>query len=135
MDEKQISVQKRLILGNLKGVYQEFKNQFPDVKVGFSKFAELLPKHCVLAGASGTHAVCICTIDQNTKLMMIVGNCVEFTAKEDIPLKSYKHCIALIICNPAQPACYLRTCLYCPGVSKLKERLNTVMDDNLIDSI
>ena len=31
-------------------------------KIGFSKFAELYPQHCVLAGASGTHAVCVCTI-------------------------------------------------------------------------
>ena len=79
--------------------------------------------------------MCVCTIHQNTKLMMIAGNFAELTANEDIPLKSYKHCVAFIICNPAQPACYLKTCRYCPGVSKLKERLNTVMDDNLIDSV
>ena len=56
-----------------------------------------------------------------------------FSAKEEIPLKSYEHYIAFIICNPAQPACYLRTCQYCSGISKLKEQLSTIMDNNLID--
>ena len=62
-----ISVQKRLLLGNLKEIYQQFKDQFPVEKIGFSRFAELRPKRCVLAGASGTHVVCVCTIHQNTK--------------------------------------------------------------------
>ena len=33
-----IHVQKRLMLGNLKEVYHEFKGQFPNEKIGFSRF-------------------------------------------------------------------------------------------------
>ena len=51
---------KKINLENLKEVYQQFKFQFPDVKVEFLKFAELCPKHCVLAGASGTYTVAMC---------------------------------------------------------------------------
>ncbi len=54
---KRQHVQKRLVL---REVYLGFKERFPDHKVGFLKFAELRPKHCVLAGASGTHAVAMC---------------------------------------------------------------------------
>ena len=79
-------IQKRLILGNLREIYQLFKERFPSQSVGFSKFAKLRPKHCVLAGASGTHAVCVCTIHQNVKLMMVGGKIAELTADEDIPL-------------------------------------------------
>ena len=39
-------VQKRLMLSNLREVYCEFKEKFPDRKVEFSKFVELRPKHC-----------------------------------------------------------------------------------------
>ena len=56
-----------MVLCNLQEVYIEFKDEFPDQKVGFSKFVELWPKHCILAGASGTHSVCG---HQNVKLMM-----------------------------------------------------------------
>ena len=32
---------------------------------------ELRPKHCILAGTSGTHSVCVCTIHQNVKLIVL----------------------------------------------------------------
>ena len=54
-----VSRQKYLILSNLKEVYQKFKDAFPETDIGFSKFASLRPKECVLAGASGTHGVCV----------------------------------------------------------------------------
>ena len=54
--------QKRLLLCNLKEAYSQFKIHHPAVKVGFSKFADLRPKECVLAGASGTHSVCVCVL-------------------------------------------------------------------------
>ena len=65
---------KRLVLSNLKEAFQQFKEQKPGVKVGFSKFAELRPKECILARESGIRAVCVCTIHQNAKLMMIEAN-------------------------------------------------------------
>ena len=57
-----IHVQKCLILSNLMELHQRFKTKYPQQRIGFSKFAELRPKHCILAGASGTHIVCVCTI-------------------------------------------------------------------------
>ena len=41
---------------NLQELYRLFKDKHPEQKLGFSKFAELRPKHCVLTGASGTHS-------------------------------------------------------------------------------
>ena len=101
VDEKQISVQKRSTFGNLKEVYEQFKLQFPSIKAGFLKLAELCSQH---SWTSGIHAVCVCTIHQKTKLMMIDEKLAEFTAKK-IPLKSYEHYIAFIICNPTQSTC------------------------------
>lgn len=135
LGEQCVHVQKRLVLCSLKEAYQLFKEKFPALSVGFSKFASLRPKHCVLAGASGTHAVCVCTIHQNVKLMMMGGKIAELTAHDDVPLKTYDHCLAQIICNPPQPACYLGTCCSCPGISGLSEHLKALMDDNLIDNI
>lgn len=53
------NILKKLILCNLKEAYKHFKDKFPSMKIGFSKFAELRPKHCMFAGQSGTH--CLCT--------------------------------------------------------------------------
>jgi hypothetical protein len=38
--------------------------------VGFSKFASLWPTNSVLAGASGTHSLCVCTACHNVKLIL-----------------------------------------------------------------
>ena len=61
---------------NPKEAYSEFKQRNPALKVGFSRFAQLRPRECILAGASGTHTVCVCQIHQNAKLM-IVGSKLE----------------------------------------------------------
>ena len=133
--DHRVHVQKRLILGNLKEVYQQFKEKYPMVKVGFSKFAELRPRNCVLAGTSGTHAVCVCKIHQNVKLMMVGGKIPELSANDDVPLQDYNHCLAKIICNPPHPDCYFQLCSSCPGTSGLQEHLYELMDISMIDSV
>lgn len=65
-----IPKQKRLMLCNLKELHHEFKQKYPGNRVGFSKFSTLRPKWCVLAGAPGTHCVCVCTIHQNPLLLL-----------------------------------------------------------------
>ena len=91
------------------------------IKVGFSKFADFV-QNTVLVGASGTHSVCVCTFHQNVNLMMLG------IQHSDIP--TYHHCLAKIICNPAQPNCYLGECVACPDIMKLKKELIDLVDDN-----
>ena len=74
-------MQKRLVPCNLRELYQVFKDHYPNEVIGLSKFADLRPKHCVLAGASGSHSVCVCTIHQNMKLMMLDAKLPDLLAK------------------------------------------------------
>lgn len=97
--------QKRLILCNLKELYQYFRTEHPDVKIGFSKFAELRPKWCILAGASGTHSVCVCVAHQNVKLM-IDG------AKLNI---DYKDILESMVCDMKSESCMFDECAQCSG--------------------
>ena len=69
-DAGKVKVQKRLVLGGLREVYELYKQGKDNPKIGFSRFASLRPKNCVLAGSSGTHAVCVCTYHQNPILMI-----------------------------------------------------------------
>lgn len=117
-------VQKRLVLCNLKELFQSFKDKYyPDIKVGFSKFAQLRPAHCVLAGSASTHSVWVCKVHQNIKLMIEGAKIPQMTAKQEISIHSYHDCVARIICNPALLSCYLEKCNVCPGTSKLKSQL------------
>jgi len=130
-----VHVQKKLILCNLKELYQLFKDNHPNEKIGFSTFASLRPKHCVLAGGSGTHSVCVCTFHQNVKLMMHGVKLPELRARDGTCFETYNHCIAHVICNPPQPKCYNRNCSECPGTESLKESLTDLLDENAIDNI
>ena len=67
--------------------------------------------------------------------MMVAGKLAELSAGREFHLQHCYHCIALVICNPSQPVCYIRICQFGPGISQLKDYLNDIMDDNYIDSI
>lgn len=81
-------IQRRLVLMNLKEAYVKFKEQFEQIKIGFSKFAELRPPECVLALEKyGTHNSCVCQYHQNFKLLFsslkkmdLFADCSDFRA-------------------------------------------------------
>ena len=124
---KRVQLQKRLVLNNLRELYQRFKEDHPTLKIGFSKFAEFRPKQCVLAGSSGTHCVCVCTIHQNVKLMVQQLDISE--------LSTYHHCLSKIMCNPPSPSCYLGECSTCPDILSFKEEFVELMEKYEIDQV
>ena len=107
--DEQIHVQKYLILCNLKELHQHSQ-----LRIRFSKFAELRPKHCILVGASGT-GVCVCTIHHNVKLMLLSAQLHELNHSRS----TYHHLLEKMIRNPPLPACYLGKCEVCPGIEPL----------------
>ncbi|KAK6180046.1 hypothetical protein SNE40_012265 [Patella caerulea] len=122
--------QKRLVLSNLREAYQKFREDHPTTKVGFSKFATMRPQECVLAGSSGTHSVCVCTFHQNVKLMIIGSKMKEVTG-----IETYHDVIAMIVCNPAQPSCYFRTCSSCPSVDAFENELGELYELEGMDEV
>lgn len=124
--DKKTYVQKRLILSTLKEIYEEFKKKHVDVKIGFSKFAELRPKYCVQLGSSGTHTICVCTIHQNIKLMMSNSN---FNVISEQKYSTYKDCISSVLCQPPTSECYLERCINCPRLDNLKFELYNMFEN------
>ena len=62
-------MQKRLILFKIEELYKIFKQKYPELKIGLSKFFELRPKWCILVGSKGSHSVCTCLKHENAKLL------------------------------------------------------------------
>jgi hypothetical protein len=129
-----IHEQKQLLLCNLKELYSHFKNSHPGVKVGFSKFASLHPRNCIMAGASGAHSVCVCTIHLNLKLMLEACKISELTRSSEHQLSTYQQCLSTMICNPPQTSCFFCDCSECPGPTNLENTLD-VFTDNAIENI
>ena len=130
---KNLHVQKRLLLCNLKEAYQQFMSKHNGVKIGSSTYADLRPKECVLAGSSGTHSICVCTIHQNVKLMMVGSRMEDLDG--DLELTHYSQALSLIRCNPFHPNCALGSCTSCPGPEMLRECLLQYFDDKAVDDI
>ena len=120
--------QKRLVLCNIKEAYQQFKVTHPGMDIGFSKFAELRPKQCVIAGGSGTHSVCVCTTHQNTKLMFRGAKIDSVT---DGKYSTYHNCLAALQCNHPNISCCMGTCEECPGSEKLRESLDNAFENQM----
>lgn len=123
-------IQKRLVLCNLKEAYQQFKEEYPDCRIGFSSFANLRPPECILAGSSGTHSVCVCTVHQNAKLMFHGAKLDKISSNY-----TYQHCLAEMHCNPPTIHCVLGVCDQCPNKAELKHKLEIYFDEQMIDEV
>lgn len=123
VDGMKIKIQKRLLLLNLNELYVSFKESYPDEKIGFSTFAKLHPKHCVLAGANGIHSVCVCIIHQNCKLMLDAINIAQLAQGSKKVIFGYKECLEEMMCNKRKPQCHLDQCKDCPGIETFSSTL------------
>ena len=83
------------------------------------------------------HILCvyICTIHQNVKLMKVGVKLPDLASRVDLTLSTYHHCISQVICNPQLPQCYLGACSSCPGMDYLKASLQSILDENIVDSV
>ena len=117
--KKNVHVQKRLILCNLKELHAAFKNKYPNLKIGFSKFYYLKPKWCVTAGMSGTHSVCVCHYHQNAILLVDALNWDY----------SYKDLINILVCDAFRRECMVHRCDKCPGTESLKAFVDEKLQD------
>ncbi|KAK0169394.1 hypothetical protein PV328_012113 [Microctonus aethiopoides] len=133
---KRVQKQKRLILGNLTEIYHLFKDKYPFEKVGFSKFASLRPPECVLAGASGTHVLCVCLIHENFKLLFHGARLAKLKLEDGSqPLSSPRDCMNISICQLPTNDCYFGECTNCPGSTKLRSILENLFTDNFLDEV
>lgn len=135
-NQQKVHLQKRLVLTNLNELYQMFKTEYASHKIGFSKFCELRPQNCILAGKSGTHTVCVCTLHQNVKLMMHGAKLNSLALVGDnATIKNWQDCLYQIMCNPPSPNCYMNNCKECPEKSHFEDLINQKFEDELIDSV
>lgn len=134
--EKQ-KIQRRLVLMNLHEAYALFKEEYTEDKVGFSKFAALRPKECIVVGsAHGIHTTCVCSYHQNVKLIF------DSSLKDKIPLfgrvESYRDLLRLLQCENSSDKCKLNECKKCPGAygdTGIHERLTVGLEDENIDNV
>ena len=124
-DGKKTKVQKRLVLQNLRETYALYKEENQNQKIGFSTFCSLRPKWCILAGAAGTHSVCVCLEHQNVKL---AASAIRET-------QNYKAFLEALVCDVRNENCMVndsagrQRCDKCPG----KEAAKALLSENFFE--
>jgi len=132
IDDERTLMQKRLLQYDLRGLFLKFKETFEDIKISFSKFAQIRPKQCILAGSHGTHCVCVCTMHQNCKLMLDAIDVQSLTEKSEPTLITYKDCLQQMICDESTASCYFDECPRCPESDELAKNLLQILQRNNI---
>ena len=112
-----------------------FKDLNPSAKISFSKFAQCTPQQCVLAGASGTHSVCVYTKHQNMELMFQHAKFNKLTEDQDIHFKTPQDCVVFLQCSPPNIECCLGKCDQCGDTEQLQLKLEEAFDKNLVDEL
>ncbi|XP_065075407.1 uncharacterized protein LOC135699120 [Ochlerotatus camptorhynchus] len=127
-----VYIQRRLVLCNLQEVYAIFKDKYPATKIGFSMFASKRPKHCILAGTSSTHTVCMCVYHQNVKLIF---KTLQDRKSLPVDVKSYHDLFFKILCTNPTEQCWLKMCENCPGIQNLASEMVTILTDGNVESL
>ena len=107
IEGQKVIKEKHLLLYDIKVLHRMFKEKYSECKIVSTKFAELRPEWCVIAGNSGTHSVCVYTIHQNVKTIIDAINLKTLTKGSEIELNDYKDCIDYILCRKSTTDCFL----------------------------
>lgn len=109
--------QKKLLMGTVSELFELFRSDFPDVKIGLTKFSMLRPIECISVNNKGVHNVCVCTYHQNPKLMS-----KSISWKNNM---TWKHHFSFTMCNPPSLNCFSSTneCNECPQYDDVIENL------------
>lgn len=128
-------VQKRLLLNNIKELYEKFKEEFPETEISLSRFTKLRPRCCIPVGKKGSHNVCVCRMHQNMKLKFIglnnslnQNNGVQYNYKTSEILSS-------MVCENSTTKCFLLDCKNCPGAASFLNELDQLLNDHNVKEI
>lgn len=107
-DGEKVQCQKRHLTSSIKEVHAQYCEEFPQQKIGKSKFAELRPQHVLLSNKL-PHNVCLCKYHSNFKLAM---DALHGLAPEK--LAAYSHdTLDELTCLSAKEECYVNDCDLC----------------------
>jgi hypothetical protein len=106
---EKVLMQKRLLLQPLKFLYDMFKEENPEMIIGFIKFTQLRPKECVFPTSARTFSQCMCLIHTNPNLILESIDIKSMTALWVKPINSCSDCISLMQCATPTEECHLRT--------------------------
>ena len=106
---KKSKLQKRYLMWSLKETYHIFQEEYPNTKIGLSKFCSLRPNN-VLLQSSTPRDVCLCQYHDNVKML-----CETLCKKiPSFPIYS-RSFVENLVCSSNNEKCMTGKCENCPS--------------------
>lgn len=115
--------QKMLLMYSTADSNDLFKEEYPDIKIGLTKFRELRPEHVVLM-TTNDQIVCACKQCENTQLIF---NAIKGTSVLPLDYSSLHQLLKATVCRLNNESCCLRECAEC-GVDQVFAKFEEVED-------
>lgn len=116
-------LQVRHMMYSINETYQLFKEEYPNTKIGSSKFAELRPKN-VLLSCKLPHNVCLCKYHENFILA------VNALHKVHNSFPQYSNTFSdTMVCFPSTTECWFGQCDNCSNSKMFKLSYSHIIED------
>ena len=102
-------IQKQYLMTTIREAHALFCDKYANVKISFSKFADLRPKHiCLYSKFPHNVCLCLCRYHENVHLLVVA-------LKEKFPEipTGFKEFIGTIVCNQDSELCMFADCGNC----------------------
>ena len=117
-DGEKTKCQARHLTSSVAEVHALYREEFPQIKIGKSKFAELCPQH-VLLRSKLTHNLCLCSYHEN----FITANNALHKIDPKVPL--YMHDLPqTFLCDPPSRQCWFNECETCCDRKGFRARIS-----------
>ena len=109
--------QVRFMLMSLREAYSNFKEEYPSLKVGLTKFCEWCPAHMKLFDQI-PHQVCVCSYHENVRLLLVA-------LKEHTTLNTdFSAFTEQVTCDPSAKVCMSGKCSKCANAINKYDPVN-----------
>ena len=105
-------------------LFNLFKEEYPNIKTGRSKFSELRPPDVLLSSAMPTRA-CVCRYHENFMLFLD-----ELRKLNKTNPRNSKEFVQSLVCNPESELCWKNLCNKCKDSSLLDQHF--VSSDHIL---
>ena len=111
--------QKRHLIMTVREACRAFKDNYPEIKVGKSKFAELRPKHTLTVNKTPPN-VCVYRCHSNGIMIL---EALHGKLGNIVPLYSRNDFLPLCVCDVVNEDCMPSSCLQC------ENKIHNVIED------
>jgi hypothetical protein len=124
-DGTKTKFQRRYLQVTLGEAYNSFKERHEGIKIGFSRFAEMRPRHVLLRHETPEN-LCLCVYHENVRLLLSSSTVFKNTTTEFVKT---------VVCDDGNEKCMLQQCNNCKDLQLFRAFVDGLSQEDLESEI